>query len=64
LNQTGELNEPYWFRQRRRELVVEALGVVVRGEVAPLAAPVGQRPGDAIDELADAGLRSGVLISP
>src|SRR5690606_26071589 len=38
------------------QLVVEDLGVGVGGEVAVLAAPVGDGAGDAIDELADAPL--------
>src|SRR5262249_47277393 len=41
------------------ELVVEAVGVFLAGEVAVLAAPVADGAGDAVDELADAGLALG-----
>ena len=36
-----------------RQLVVEPLGVLVGGEVAVFLAPVGDRPGHAVDQLAD-----------
>ena len=41
------------------EFVVEGFGVGVGGEVAVLAAPVGDGAGDAVDELPDAGFAFG-----
>jgi len=51
-----QARETVYELQLRRQLVVEPLGIRRRREIAVVAAPVGQRPGHAVDQLANAGL--------
>ena len=59
LNQTGELNDAVLMQAEPGQLAVEPLAVLRRGEVAVLDAPVGDRAGDAVDQLPDAVLALG-----
>ena len=47
------VERPVLVQAQGRQLVVEPLGVLGGREVAVVAAPVGDRPGHAVDELAD-----------
>ena len=56
LNQTGELKAAFWLSRIEVSSALEGVGVLVGGEVAALAPPVGDRAGDAADHLFDRGL--------
>ena len=55
LNQTGELNAPYWLRHSQRQLVIKHLALGL-AEIAVLDAPIGNRAANPVDELAHGGL--------
>ena len=47
------VERPVLIQAERRQLVVESFGVLGGGEVAVFFAPVGDRPGHAVNQLAD-----------
>ena len=59
LNQTGRVERRVLVDEDRLQLGLERLGLLVGREVAALAAPVGDRVGDAADHLLDAALALG-----
>ena len=58
LNQTGRVEGRHLVEQDVGELGLEGVGVLVGGEVAALAAPAGDRAGDAADHLLDRATRA------
>ena len=59
LNQTGELKAAFWLSRIEVSSVSKASASSLGGEVAALAPPVGDRPGDAADHLFDRALALG-----
>src|SRR5262249_765119 len=57
----GRIERAVLIEAQGRQLVVEPLGVLFRGEVSVVATPVGNGPGHAVDQLADAGLPLGCV---
>ena len=64
LNQTGELKAAFWLSRIEVSSISKRVGVLLGGEVAALAPPVGDRPGDPADHLFDRALALGAADLP